>query len=203
MKPLLAIALVRTLLVQATPPQLLLAVPPIPPLNTPFGGVVVLNVAMDSAGTVRNISTVAGASPFLKPSVDSVRRWKFTSAVDSSKKFVVSAVFLYRARQIFSSGPGIYLPQAPPASNQPPLPEFISDAPYPVNSVAEGVVILELKIGANGQIEQIRTVHDVPALTDAARQAVAGWKFSSARTGGKAVEGISIAVISFLRPVIH
>src|SRR5436309_15731615 len=105
MKPLLAIALVRTLLAQATPPQLLLAVPPIPPLNTPFGGVVVLDVAMDSAGTVRNISTVAGASPFLKPSVDSVRRWKFTS-VDSSKKFVVSAVFLYRPRQIFSSGPG-------------------------------------------------------------------------------------------------
>src|SRR2546425_5314052 len=87
MKPLLAIALVRTLLAQA-PPQLRLAVPPIPPLNTPFGGVVVLNVAIDSAGTVRNISTVAGTSPFLKPSVDSVRRWKFTS-VDSSKKFVV------------------------------------------------------------------------------------------------------------------
>src|SRR2546422_1480539 len=70
MKPLLAIALVRTLLAQA-PPQLRLAVPPIPPLNTPFGGVVVLNVAIDSAGTVRNISTVAGTSPFLKPSVDS------------------------------------------------------------------------------------------------------------------------------------
>ena len=202
MKPLLAIAFVATLLAQATPPQLRLAVPPIPPLNTPFGGVVVLNVAIDSAGTVRNISTVAGTSPFLKPSVDSVRRWKVTS-VDSSKKFVVSAVFLYRPRQIFSSGPGTYLPQVPPASNQPPLPEFISDAPYPVNSIAEGVVILELKIGANGQIEQIRTVHDVPSLTDAARQAVAAWKFSSARTGGKAVEGISIAVISFLRPVIH
>ncbi len=100
-------------------------------------------------------------------------------------------------------GPGTYLPQVPPASNQPPLPEFISDAPYPVNSIAEGVVILELKIGANGQIEQILTVHDVPSLTDAARQAAAAWKFSSARTGGKAVEGISIAVISFLRPVIH
>src|SRR6266581_8475079 len=48
MKPLLAIAFVATLLAQATPPQLRLAVPPIPPLNTPFGGVVVLNVAIDA-----------------------------------------------------------------------------------------------------------------------------------------------------------
>src|SRR5438094_9902901 len=112
MKPLLAIAFVGTLLAQATPPQLRLAVPPIPPLNTPFGGVVVLNVAIDSAGTVRNISTVAGTSAFLKPSVDSVRRWKFTSG-GSSKKFVARAGCRCRPRQICSSGRGSDLPQVP------------------------------------------------------------------------------------------
>jgi outer membrane biosynthesis protein TonB len=95
------------------------------------------------------------------------------------------------------------LPESRIASTRPASPRLVYDAPYPVNSVAEGVVILELKILADGAIEQINTVRDIPPLTRAARTAVAAWKFSPAVRDGRPVEGTSIVAISFLRPVTN
>ena len=66
MKVLFTTALIAMSLAQATPPQLTYAVPPVPPLNTPFGGVVILNVTIDAVGNVRNISVVTGTWPFVK-----------------------------------------------------------------------------------------------------------------------------------------
>src|SRR5947208_15579728 len=102
MKPLLAIAFVATLLAQATPPQLRLAVPPIPPLNTPFGGVVVLNVARDRARTVRDISCVARSSPVPSPRLECVRRGEGTP-VDAARWFFVGGVSTYRPSTIPST----------------------------------------------------------------------------------------------------
>jgi len=202
MKALLAFILIAMFIVQPVLPKLTYAIPPLPPLNTPFAGVVVLNVTIDSTGNVRNISTVAGASPFLKASFDAVKQWKFTTARDLNGERLVSVIFLYRPRQIFSSGSGMQLPERHSAA-QPALPTLISDASYPVNAVAEGVVILELKVSADGAIEQIKTIRDVPSLTDVDRKAVETWTFSPAVAAGRAVEGTSIAAISFLRPIIQ
>jgi outer membrane biosynthesis protein TonB len=42
----------------------------------------------------------------------------------------------------------------------------------------------------------------VPSLTEAARRAVSQWKFQPALHNGKPTGGITLAVISFLRPVL-
>jgi len=203
MKGLLTIALFSMLAAQATPSRLTYAVAPVPPLTMPSGGVVVLNVTIDPTGNVQSISTVAGASPFVEASVDAVRKWKFAGANSGSNAAKDQLVaFVYRPRVIFSEGEGIRFPETPRSADHGPLPLFISDGAYPVNSIAEGAVILDLQISPDGAVEQIRPVEEVPSLTEAARQAVGAWKFSPAVSGGKQVGGSCIAVISFLRPVV-
>jgi len=200
MRSFLLATLLALLIVQPDVVRLTSATPPVPPLNSPFVGVVVLNVTIDSNGNVQNASDVAGVPPFLEASRNAIRYWKFATN-DSASPQSVNVTFLYRSRQIFSSGSGIQLPGFPIAPNRPASPILVYDAAYPVDSVAEGVVILDLKISANGVIEQINTVRDIPSLTAAARRAVAAWKFSPAVSNGRPVEGTTIVAISYLRPV--
>jgi len=203
MKAFLVEGLIALFGLQPTPVRLIFAVPPVPPLNSPSTSVVVLNVTINSAGDPQQVATVAGASPFFEASLDAVKEWKFSAADDSDIEHLVNVTFLYRPRQIFNSGSGIQLPESPVAGNRPASPTFISDVAYPVDSIAEGVVILELMISPYGVIEQINTVRDVPSLTVAARRAVAAWKFSPAISDGSPVPGISIVAISFLRPITN
>jgi outer membrane biosynthesis protein TonB len=199
MRPVVVASLI---LAQAISPTLRVAVAPVAPVNSPVLGVVLLSVMIDRAGNLQNVSTLYGAPPFVGPSLNAIRRWKFASSSDPSLVRSISITFLYRPRQIFSAG-GMSLPALGSATPRPSLPSTISDSGYPVNSVAEDSVILELKISADGQIEQIQNIRDVPALTGAARRAVGAWKFSPAFVDGMAVEGTSIAVVSFLRPVVQ
>src|SRR5205823_352130 len=90
----------------------------------------------------------------------------------------------------------------PPDSNHPPLPLSISDPGYPAISTAMGVVVLEVSIDKNGLLSGIRTVRDVPSLTNAARDSIENWKFSPAMESNQAVDGRLIVTISFLRPVL-
>ncbi|HLH31140.1 MAG TPA: energy transducer TonB, partial [Terriglobia bacterium] len=74
---------------------------------------------------------------------------------------------------------------------------------YPVNSVGEGVVILALRVSPEGVIQGMQVIRDVPSLTEPARNAVAGWKFTPARRSGVPVAGTAIVAISFLRPIVN
>jgi TonB family protein len=195
-------ALAALLLLPPDSVKLMNAIPPLPPLNSPFAGVVVIDVTVDSGGNVQKASVVSGAPAFVQASLDAVQQWKFGAAPDGVEPRSVAITFLYRPPQLFSFG-GMQLPESRIASTRPASPRLVYDAPYPVNSVAEGVVILELRISADGAIEQINTVRDIPPLTRAARTAVAAWKFSPAVRDGRPVEGTSIVAISFLRPVTN
>jgi hypothetical protein len=183
------------LLTQISTPILKEAAPPVPPLNSPFTGLVSMLVEPDGNGVT--VSPLVGAAPFLDASVDAVKKWKFTRPTP------VSVTFLYRARQIFSAaGFPTELPEPQPAENRPPVLQVFVDPAYPATSIAEDVVMLELRISATGATERITVLRDVASLTDVAIKAVQDWKFSPALSGGKPVEGIAIVGISFLRPIV-
>src|SRR5579864_4996929 len=155
-------ALTLLLLWEAPARTLTNAVPPAPPLNSLVTGAVVLVLTPNSGGAAQNISAFAGASPFVQPSIDAVRNWKFVAARGLQKQAPVSVTILYRARQMFGSG-GIQFPDWPASQDRPPLPRAISDPAYPSNSVGEGVVILELTISPQEGITRVDVVHDVPS----------------------------------------
>src|SRR5262245_41446831 len=151
MRAFLVSTLTGLLFVQASSPKLTYTTSPVPPPNSTFTAVVVVNITVDATGSVQRVSTITGAPPFLQASLDAVRDWKFTSANSADKQRTVNVTFLYRSPQLFSyGGSGMQLPGSTDTLDRPAAPIAINDADYPVNSVAEGAVILELKISAEG-----------------------------------------------------
>jgi hypothetical protein len=187
---------------QPQPAALKYAAAPAVPLDTPFAGVVVLAVQPGVLGDVQKTTPLVGGSPFLEPSVAAVANWQFNPVGGQGKQPPVSATIVYRARQIFSSVGAIEFPEWQLAPDRPPTPRVIVEPIYPVNSIAEGVVIFQLKISPEGLIDDIATVQDVPSLTDAARKAVQGWTFSPGTIASKPAAGTAIVAISFLRPIV-
>lgn len=185
------------------PPVLANAVLPVIPVRAVSGGEVVLEGVVDGGGGVREVRVVEGAAPFLEPVMSAVRQWRFAGAeldgeaVDSQ----VSVTMLFRSRTIFSAGSALAVPAAT-GPDRAPFPAEVSDTGYPVNSTAEGVVVLELEIGASGSIDAVRVVQGSPALAATAERSVRGWTFRPAAVAGQAVAGTAIVAVSFLRPVV-
>lgn len=69
----------------------------------------------------------------------------------------------------------------------PPRVLFGSDISYPINSGAAGLVKLLVNLDANGNIQNVETIHDVPSLTAPALLAVNRWTFSPAMVNGAGV----------------
>ena len=70
------------------------------------------------------------------------------------------------------------------------------DIPYPIQSIADGVVVLDVSLDEKGAITGSTVVRDIPSLTSAATSSVQSWKFSPASRQGKPVQSlIRVAVV--------
>ena len=70
------------------------------------------------------------------------------------------------------------------------------DIPYPVQSIADGVVVLDVSLDEKGAITKSSVMRDIPSLTSAATSSVQSWKFSPALIRGKPVQSlIRVAVV--------
>jgi outer membrane biosynthesis protein TonB len=72
---------------------------------------------------------------------------------------------------------------------------------YPIQSVAQGTVVLELTVSAVGKIEAIKTVRDIASLTPEALDAMKGWKFDHAVFNAKPVPSTVVVAFLFRRPL--
>ena len=71
-----------------------------------------------------------------------------------------------------------------------------SDIPYPIQSIADGLVILDVSLDAKGVIAGSTVVRDIPSLTSPAISSIQSWKFSPASSQGKPEQAvIRIAVV--------
>ena len=70
------------------------------------------------------------------------------------------------------------------------------DIPYPVQSIADGVVVLDISLDEKGAVTGSTVVRDISSLTSAATSSVQSWKFSPASMRGKPVQSlIRVAVV--------
>ncbi len=70
------------------------------------------------------------------------------------------------------------------------------DIPYPVQSIADGVVVLDVSLDEKGAVTGSTVVRDIPSLTSEATSSVQSWKFSPASMRGKPEESfIRVAVV--------
>jgi outer membrane biosynthesis protein TonB len=70
------------------------------------------------------------------------------------------------------------------------------DIPYPINSIADGVVVLDVSLDATGAVAGVNVARDIPSLTSAATSSIPSWNFSPALLLGKPVPWVMrIAVV--------
>jgi len=69
-------------------------------------------------------------------------------------------------------------------SFKPPEVTSASEVQYPVRSIADGVVVLEVSLDANGGVAGMHVLRDIVSLTPAAIASVQSWKFKPASLKG-------------------
>jgi TonB-like protein len=164
---------------------------------------VIGDVEVAADGGVKSAITQKGHEPLNGAVLSSVSRWQFTPAyVAAPVESHVTAVFLFRARDIFSSTPPDLSGLSVAGLNRPPTPITLSDPGYMANSIAEGQVVLELHLSETGAIQDVRVVNDVSGLTEFTERAVRSWRFAPSLWNGRPVPGTVVAVVSYLRPAV-
>jgi hypothetical protein len=176
--------------------------PPRVPPKTAETGLVILSASVDSTGYATDPEVAHGSPPFAGPAVNAVRQWGFETK-NVTNPLPITVAMLFRARTPLPDHPFEFdMPSTPPSMDSPPQPTIIIDPGYPVDSIAEGCVILQLQIDSNGRVQKTDVIQNIPTLTPSATRAVSQWQFRPATQDGKAVPGTALAVISFLKPVL-
>jgi TonB family protein len=164
---------------------------------------VIADLDIGSDGHVRFATALKGEEPLRGIVVSNATRWNFLPArMTTPVESHVTAVFLFRPREIFSSPAPDLSGMSVAGLDRPPIPVSLSDPGYPAASIAEGEVVLELRLSETGSIQNVRVVKGIPGLTEFTRQAVRSWRFVPALRKGTPVPGTVIAVISYLRPLV-
>ena len=98
---------------------------------------------------------------------------------------------------------------AVPVKSQTDVPHFeparvvsTAEAVYPPNAIYPGTVVLEVTVGREGQIEDVKTVRAAPPFTPEALNAIKKWKFTSARLDGQPIRSVVPVAFSFSRPTV-
>jgi TonB family protein len=174
------------------------------PVNTTTTGMVSLLMTLDASGSVQNALVLEDIPPLTAAAQAAVQNWKFKASSAQGKStgglLPVYIVFNpYNPAGTAPTGGGLKTPR-PMNPNQgnavPPQVRLASYAMYPANTVATGTVVLSVSINKSGHTTEIKAVHGVHPLTDAAVKVVQQWGFQPATSNGEPVSGrICIAFV--------
>jgi TonB family protein len=174
------------------------------PVNTTTTGMVSLLLTLDASGSLQNTLVLQDTPPLTAAAQAAVQNWKFKAASVQGKPTAallpVYVVFNpYNPPGTALAGGGLQAPQTmnPNGGNAvPPQVRLASYAMYPANTLVTGTVVLSVGINKSGHTTEIKAVHGVQPLTDAAVEVVQQWGFQPATSGGVPVAGrICIAFV--------
>jgi len=118
------------------------------------------------------------------------------------KRLRISSVFLGIALLLVSVD--FVRSQSVPPQFRAPHILTASDIAYPLDSVASGLVSLEVQLDAHGRIAGVNVLRDIPSLTGPAKAAVHSWTFAAAALNGQHVAStIHVHVIFNPAGLVH
>lgn len=89
-----------------------------------------------------------------------------------------------------------------PPSDEIPFPIITGSPRYPPLAIGDGVVLVEVLVGADGRGREIRVIEGAPAFGQAALETARQWSFRPARWNGAAVQAYAYLVFGFRQPVV-
>ncbi len=178
--------------------------PPLPP-PTAVGWIEeTVDVAVDSAGVVRDVVLLRGTEPSAKQLGPAVSTWRFRPATADIRPASthVLAVALIRPPQVFDdatlgSAPVDYA--AP--SEELPYPTAVRRPKYPPQAIADAIVIVEVLVGADGRVRAAAVVHGAAGFNDEAVATAREWVFRPAHFNGELVDAYAYLAFGFRRPL--
>ena len=180
-----------------TPPDVASAGDVAYPMRAAQGGLVALLVKLDESGTAQDWQVVQDVPPLTAAALAGAKKWTFQAATAHGKNvaayFPVHVVFNpYNPGGTSVAGGGPHVPRPVPSnlgSWMPPQVRRASYAFYPTNSQTQGTVVLSVEIGKAGHAGNIKVVHGVPGLNEAAIEAIKQWGFQPAMRDGQTATG--------------
>lgn len=182
------------------------------PPNSRTPGMVTLDVSVDASGAVVKMVVARDVPPLTSAAQSAVNGWQFAPAMKGGK----TVAGVVRVNVVFNPfNPGdVSIPTQPlPTPDtggavagkfQPPDVQTAKYAVYPVNTVASGTVVMDVKVGADGSMAGARVLggEGGTPLSGAATRALQGWSFVPATYAGQAVASHTVVVYVFVSPAV-
>ncbi len=198
----------------AQAPQQSRYTPPVPlsvvgvpyPPQALFGGALLLDALVDADGKLSDVQVLNGDPPFLDVALDAVRTWSFEAAKLDGRSVAGHIGIVFQFPQSFlpavTSRERNYKEPLADAADRGALPVATIEPDYPVNSIAEGSVVLYGLVDPDGQLTSTSVVRNVDSLSATTDAAVHHWKFVSGKQAGAKAESAVIVVVTFRRPTL-
>lgn len=178
------------------------------PINSVGSGLVEIEIDVDSAGRVKTLEVIRDVPSLTSAVLTAMGNWTFAHG-EMNGKPELSSLF---ANVVFD--PGISHPAQIPLSSE--LKEHLSAgnefvAPrvskavypdYPINSIAAGMVVLDVTVNKSGRVGAASPVYTVPSLTKPAKDAVKRWIFKPGTFRGTPSAASTVVAFVFRSPTI-
>jgi len=179
-----------------TPPEMATASDMVYPVDSVASGIVVVAVRLDAAGTIKGTDVLRDIPSLTSPVLLAIQDWTFKPAMLDNKgvdsTIVISLVFNPKdylvggtAAPVLGKELRVLSPDA--AGFLPPKTISAPWAVYPADSVMQGAVILDVRVGPRGKVTDVTSVWKIQPLTDTAIDAAKNWTFSPATFHGTPV----------------
>ena len=76
-----------------------------------------------------------------------------------------------------------------------------ADVQFPLQTTADGIVVFDVSLNAQGEVKKVTVLQDVPPLTEAAAQSLRGWKFAAASQNGSTQDSEMLVAFVFRHAV--
>jgi len=190
-----------------TAPELTTASDIVYPINSGAAGVVVVAVNLDATGAIKATQTLRDIPSLTSPVLLAIPKWTFKPATLDGKgidsTIVISIAFNpsnYRLTGSEAPALGKELEVLSPDANGflPPKTTGASWAEYPINSVSQGAVVLDVHVNHDGRVKRVTTIWG-PFLAKTSSEAAKRWTFEPATLNGMPV-GADVVIGYVYRP---
>src|SRR5689334_1774169 len=153
------------------------------PFQATGGGEVVLEVALGAGGAVTGIRPLRTTPPYTDTVIQALRSWKFSPAVEGGVRAESHVLVAGEFRPPTINTPT--LGEAPrdvaAPSEDIPFPSAAVQPAYPPLARDSGVVLVEARIDASGNVVAATAIRSRPPFDAPAIDALRRWKFTPAR----------------------
>jgi TonB family protein len=177
------------------------------------GGEVLLELDVSGSGEVSKVHSLRTTPPFADLLRQAAAGWRFSPArdvpEDPAAPVVVDSKVLvagfFRPPALYNAPARGELPRDVAApSEEVPFPTTLIGPLYPPTSSLHmsQTVVVEVEVGANGEVASSKVIQPAEGLSAAAEDAARQWKFRPARRNGREVRSFAYIVFGFREPVL-